>query len=195
MRTALVLACLAMPVAATEQPATAPDSSRSEAIDEVLVRGTRLRELRAEIVAAEDRFYARYNELNKVDDFDIACAEDAHTGTRIPRRRCFTKVQQDAKAQHGLEVLQMFQQQSGSGPADPSQSDARSAGMTAVGRPPNTDPVAVWEARFDEYRDNMLYLMKMHPELRRMAREAEKAQRRYDDEHRRRLRGRLLLIE
>jgi hypothetical protein len=69
------------------------------------------------------------------------------------------------------------------------------AGMTAVGRPPNTDPQAVWLAHYDEYRDNFLYLLKMNPDLRRMARDAERAQRRYDREYKRRLQGRLFLIE
>jgi hypothetical protein len=129
-----------------------------ESTEEVLVRGTRLRDLRAAIVTAEDRFYEQYNALNKVDDFDIECIRDAHTGTRIPQRRCFARVLREAM-------------------------------------PPNTDPAAVWAARYDEYRDNMLYLLKMHPELRHLASEGEAAQRRYDAEYRRRLKGRAVLFE
>jgi len=167
--------------------------AESEDIDEVLVNGMRLSELRAAIVAAEDRFYARYNELNKVDDFDIDCATDAHTGTRIGRRRCFTKLQRDAMAQNGIEVLEMFQQQRM--PVDPMSGPPGSAGMTAVGRPPNTDPQVVWLAHYDEYRNNMLKLLRGNADLRRMAREAARAQQRYDEQYKRRLKGRLVLIE
>ncbi|MBK6674546.1 MAG: hypothetical protein IPG49_14180 [Proteobacteria bacterium] len=77
------------------------------------------------------------------------------------------------------ETLQMFQEQ----------------GLGLTGRPPNTDPEAVWLAHFDDYRDNMLYLLKMNPDLRRLASESENAQKRYDAEHRRRLKGRLMLVE
>lgn len=41
----------------------------------------------------------------------------------------------------------------------------------------------------------MLYLLKMNPDLRRLASESENAQKRYDAEHRRRLKGRLMLVE
>jgi hypothetical protein len=156
-------------------------SASSEVTDEVLVRGTRLKELKAAIVAAEERYYERYNELNKVDDFDIECAMDLHTGQRIPQRRCLTRLQLDARARNGIEALEMRQQQ------------AEGSGQT--GRPPNTNPEGIWLSRYDEYKSNMLYLLKMHPELRRLARDSEAAQKRYDAEYRRRLKGRLILVE
>jgi len=173
----IALAWLAVQAAAGGQPEPATGPGSTGITEEVLVRGTRLRELRAAIVQAEDRFYARYNELNKVDRFDIECAMDAHTGTLIKQRRCFTKLQLEARSQNGREVLQMFQEQA--------------AGLT--GTPPNTDPEAVWLAHYDDYRDNMLYLLKVHPELRRLARDRDDAQKRYDTEYRRRLKGRLIL--
>jgi hypothetical protein len=174
----MICGCVAGPPCDAAQPG--PEASATTDItDEVLVRGTRLRELKAAIVAAEDRFYVRYNELNKVDAYDILCALDAHTGTKLKQRRCFTKVQLEAKARNALETLQMFQEQ----------------GMGLTGRPPNTDPTAVWLAHFDDYSSNMLYLLKVNPDLRRLARESENAQKRYDAEYKRRLKGRLILIE
>ena len=189
--------CLAVLPCAAAQPAPAPDSATADAIDEIVVRGARLRDLRAAIVAAEERFYARYNELNKAEDFDIECAKDIHTGQRIPQRRCFTRLQKKAMAQHGLEVVQMFQHQGSSLSTAPGQSGSESGptGMTGAGRPPNTDPQAVWLAHYEEYRHNMLSLMSADPELDRMVRDAEKAQRRYDAEYKRRLKGRLLSFD
>lgn len=194
------IACVVAPWSEAAQPARAADSAPPDLTDEVLVQGTRLRHLRAAIIEAEERFYLRYNELNKVDDFDIACAKDAHTGTRIAHRRCFTRLQLDAMAQQGMETLQMFQQQAPAVPETPmSQLSGAGAmppaGMTGVGRPPNTDPQAVWLAHYDEYRDNFLYLLKSNPDLRRMARDAERAQQRYDREYKRRLKGRLFVID
>jgi hypothetical protein len=165
----------------------------TENTDEVLVRGTRLKGLKAAIIEAENRFYARYNELNKVDDYDIDCSKNAHTGSRVAQRHCFTKLQTQAMAQHAREVVEMFQQHPKPLDIMPGQSQTDfPAGMTATARPPNTDPVAVWLSRFDDYRDNMLYLLKMNPDLRRLAREREEAEARYDAEYKRRLKGRLV---
>ena len=190
------LVCLATQPCIAAQPPAVPDPT-TDVIDEIVVRGARLRDLRAAIVAAQDRFYARYNDVNQADEFDIDCAEDIHTGQRIPQRRCFTKVQREAMAQNGREVVEMFQHQAMSVLAVPGllASEPGPTGMTAAGRPPNTDPQVVWLARYAEYRQNMLYLLKAHPDLERMARDAEKAQRRYDGEYKRRLKGRLLSIE
>lgn len=194
---AIIAGIVLSPLCCATQPAP-PSSSRSttEPTEEVLVQGTRLRELRAAVVAAEERFYKQYNALNKVEDFDIECIRDAHTGTRIPQRRCFARVLREAMARQGSETVEYFQQQAPVGENTPGQSgDPGPAGMTGRGRPPNTDPAAVWAARYDEYRDNMLYLLKMHPELRRLAGEGESAQKRYDAEYSRRLKGRAVLFE
>jgi hypothetical protein len=161
-------------------------ATQPEISDEVLVHGTRLKELRTAIAEAEDRFYVRYNELNMVDAYDIECGMDAHTGTKLKQRRCFTRLQLEAKAQNAREVIAMFQEQ---------DRDPADGVIKKPGRPPNTDPQAVWLARFDDYRDNMLYLLKMNPDLRRLARERERAEERYDAEYKRRLKGRLVHIE
>lgn len=197
---ATLAACLQEPHCDAAMPGMGGDAGKPEVTDEVLVRGTRLRDLRRGIVDAEERFYARYNELNKVDDYDIDCSRDAHTGSKIPRRRCLTRLQLAALAQHGKEVVEMFQEHPNQAVDPPGQPPSpmglpNSAGMTGAGRPPNTDPVAIWLARFDDYRDNMLYLLKMNPDLRRLAQARENAELRYEAERKRRLSGRLVLFE
>jgi hypothetical protein len=158
--------------------------SSSDLLDEVLVNGTRLRDLQAAVVKAEDRFYARYNELNKNDDFDIECRVEAPLGSKIPRRLCLTKVQLQAKTAYGREFLQSLQ--------DMTRVPGGSGG---VGKPPDTNPAAIWGARYEEYRANMLSLLNNYPELRRLAGEGEAARKRFDDEYKRRLKGRLVLME
>lgn len=181
LRDAIALSCISLQVCVAAEPAREPSSSASEATEEVLVQGARLRELQEAIVEAEDRFYARYNDLNKVDKYDVECVNDAHTGTRLKHRRCFTKLQLEARSLNGIETLQMRQEQEGATPHP--------------GRPPNTNPEGIWLSHYDEYRDNMLYLLKMNPELRRMAAEGEAAQKRYDKEYKRRMKGRLVLVD
>jgi len=177
-------------------PGVDGDAVKPEVTDEVLVRGTRLSDLRRAVVEAENRFYEQYNALNKVDDYDVECFKDLRTGTRIPRRICLTRLQLESMSRHGREVLEMFQQQAPVDEFVPGQAgDPGPAGMTAVGRPPNTDPVAIWLARYDDYRDNMLYLLKMNPGLQRLAQAGEDAKRRYEAERNRRMAGRLAVIE
>src|SRR5512139_2187910 len=194
---AMASGCLSGQFCAAGQPELRDSVAKPEVTDEVLVRGTRLRELRAAVVAAEDRFYEQYNALNKVDDYDVECFKDVRTGTRIPQRRCFTKLQLEAMSQQGKEVLQMMQDHPKPIEGIPGQpaADQGPAGMTGAGRLPNTNPEAIWLAHYDDYRDNMLYLLKMNPGLRRLAQAGEDAKRRYDSEHKRRLKGRLILID
>jgi hypothetical protein len=80
----VALAALAAPVFA--QDATpAPQVSGNE---EVIVHGRAPGELRLEIEQVENAVYARFNELNSTDDFDIHCSEHAPTGSNIPVRSC-----------------------------------------------------------------------------------------------------------
>ncbi len=48
----------------------------------------RLAELRQEIVVAEDRFLAKYNDLNQVRQYAIKCTDEAFTSTKLYRRQC-----------------------------------------------------------------------------------------------------------
>jgi len=164
----IALGCMARGIAS----ASAAPSTETE---EVLVRAPRLYELRAAIIKAEDRFYARYNELNKVDDFDVECKVEPPTGTRFKQRGCLTRLQLKAQQEQGREFAQMFQDQA--------------LGLTGV--PPTTDPDAEMLTRYAEYKMNVLYLLKMNPDLRRLVRERDEAEKRYNDELKKRFKGRL----
>jgi len=68
-----------------------------QTLDEVIVKG-RLDSLSSAmqaVIAAEERFYARYNEINKDDRLDITCRVGLPTGTRIPVRSCQTRLVED----------------------------------------------------------------------------------------------------
>jgi len=158
----------------------------TEDMDEVVVRGTRLTDLKAAIVEAENRFYARYNELNKVEDFDIECVVAPPTGTRVKQRVCRTVFQLNAQGEQAGEFGKLM-------------ADNGSYAPDAPGKPrgllPTTDPEVVFLARYKEYKENVLYLLKMNPDLRRLVHEREEAAKRYDAERMRRFKGRLVLFE
>lgn len=176
----LISACVGTQLCEAAQPGAESASTPKESLEEVLVTGTRLSELKKAVVEAEDRFYARYNELNTRNLFDIECRVDAPLGTKIPQRWCLTNVQLRAKRDYAREYLQNLQSGSQFG---------------YEGKPPDTNPDLVWASRYKEYTDNMLRLLKQYPELRHLADEAEEARKRFDAEYSRRLKGRLILVE
>jgi len=156
--------------AATAAPAEVAPAS--EVSDEVVVHGTALWALREDVIKAEDRFYAAFNELNKVDDFDVECKWDAPLGTHIRQRKCLVRMVLKAQERHASDFVTYLQ---GSGP------------------PPDTDAQMALLDRYGEFRENVQYLIKMHPELRRLARERGTAVKRYNDERRKRFKGRLVM--
>jgi hypothetical protein len=61
---------------------------RAADVDEVVVSGRQLENLRIEIERLEADVYERFNALNSNDEFDIRCFKQAPTGSNIPLRTC-----------------------------------------------------------------------------------------------------------
>jgi hypothetical protein len=59
-----------------------------EDVEEIIVRGKRIGELRLEIQRAEEALFARFNEINSTDDFDIHCRAEKVYG--LLRRACMS---------------------------------------------------------------------------------------------------------
>lgn len=135
----------------------------------MLVRGTRLWQLREAIVEAEDRFYARYNELNKNGDFDIHCRREAPIGTRLKKRICRIAFFEDAQAEYARALV------TGSGYAP--------------------DPDLVMLQRSGEFRANAVELYKNDRRLRALSRDLERLQKSYEEERKARFKDRWILIE
>jgi hypothetical protein len=72
----------AQPVAAQ-----AAETAREEP-EEVIVRGRRLADFRAELAAAQIRVYELFNDLNSDDAFDVRCQTEDATGTRLRQQTC-----------------------------------------------------------------------------------------------------------
>lgn len=159
------------PTCGAVEAAAARPAAASGVSEEVVVHGTALWALREDVIKAEDRFYARYNELNKVDDFDVECKWSAPTGSHIQQRGCLTRLAMRADQVYASDYVNFLQ---GAGPM------------------PDNDPHMVLLDRYTEFKENVLYLLKTSPELRRLVRERAEAVKRYNDERRRRFKGRLL---
>jgi hypothetical protein len=137
-------------------------------LPEVQVLGKRLYQMRQDIIKAEDRFYAKFNELNTDDDFDIHCTMEAPTGTRLKQRAC--RVQFYEKA----------------------QADEARAFLTGDYAPP-ADLVVL--QRHAEYEQKALALLKAHPELLKLARERDALEKKYNATRKERFKGRWILFE
>lgn len=160
----------ASPMAATAPVPTLPD----EELEEALVSGRQLRQLRADIVDAEDRFYALFNELNRNDDYDVHCTRDAPTGTRISHRVCrpvfYARAQED-EARAFLDEVQGF----------------------AAAVVPSPQVVAL-ERNADMTR-SMLEVINKDPRLVKLVREREQLEKKYIAERKKRMKGRLIRFD
>lgn len=87
-------------------------SERDQTLEEILVSGVRVKpyELRKLIVEAETRFYERYNELNRKDEFDVDCIVFANTGTNLKHRSCRGVFERAAIQKEAREVFLIRQE-------------------------------------------------------------------------------------
>jgi hypothetical protein len=158
---------------ATQASVSVPVPAAEES-DEVIVRGTPLWELRENVIKAEDRFYARYNELNKVDDFDVECRWSAPTGSHVMRRSCLTRLAVRVNQEYATNFVSFL---ADTGPA------------------PDLDPHIGLLDRYGEFKDNVQYLLKVNPDLRRLVQERAATVKRYNDERRKYFKGRLVVYK
>jgi hypothetical protein len=150
------LLAVALPILAA---AAAPEQSKDEVLDEVVVQGTRLWALREKMVEVEDKFYALYDELNKDNDFDVHCHIEVPTGRIIKERVCRIAFYENAQE---VEVKALL--------------DGHAA--------PPADMVA--QARSVDFEQNFLRVVNGDKRLLKLVREREALEKRYDEERQKR---------
>jgi hypothetical protein len=136
--------------AAAAQPTT--PATQPPEHEEILVLGKRLEELRIRIERAEDDVYARFNEINSDDLFDVHCYERGNSGSRIEQRRCLS---------NGWRQMDIAF-------ADATVRDLQSAGVSADAE--NTAPGAGYSHIPQQYRAKQLRTEQIvSAEMRRLA--------------------------
>ena len=70
------------------QPASRPPPGGD---DEIIVYGS-IPELRRQLLRTRDAMFARFNEVNSDDKFDLHCTHGQFTGSRITRERCVSNI-------------------------------------------------------------------------------------------------------
>jgi hypothetical protein len=110
---ALVPALLCSAPLWAQAPASPNDAGLNagsrEQPEEVIVRGRRLADFRAELRAARIRVYDLFNDLNSDDAFDVQCRTEDSTGTRMRQQTCRPQFKDNISAAaasawvHGIE--------------------------------------------------------------------------------------------
>ena len=160
------LLCLVLFVGMAPVSGAANQDRRGNAtLDEVLVHGraVKLDELRQQVIALEDKFYERYNDVNQNDDFDINCIMEAKTGTRFVKRSCRPAYQEAALREEGKTALISMQDvlnQVRMGNPNPS----------VLNSPPVPATVMI-EARLPEYKENMRRVLTSDVKLQEIVKE------------------------
>lgn len=170
-RCVLLTACLASmsPVFAAGE-AVAGTGSMTQ-LDEVEVVGPRIAKLRAEVLKAENRLVARYNELNTDDDLDIECLMFTPTGTHIPFRYCRSRLQVKLQERYAAELVDYI------ATPDIEGSPVRAAGFLAPASPVRTGLLD----SLDDYQSSLARVLMADGEFRALVRRHGEARRRYDE--------------
>ncbi|MDA1370951.1 MAG: hypothetical protein O2971_09350 [Proteobacteria bacterium] len=105
----LVIYALTSPVALTQETELSQEAeptTPSRPIEEITVLGEQtLHTLRLEVEAAEEEVFAKFNELNSDDDFDISCTREVYTGSHLPVRDCMPKFLRNSQADNVQNYL------------------------------------------------------------------------------------------
>lgn len=162
-----LLALICCQWVAAQEPASPQSMGPIEEV-EVTAEREKLREMRAKLIEAEDRFYELYNKLNTDDQFDVVCSMEKRTGTNISARVCRPVFVNDATEEEAKAFL---------------------AGYFV---PPAQMVIA---DKYPQFEKHMLAVINKQPELRKLIREHEKLQQRYEKERKERFKGRKILFE
>jgi hypothetical protein len=171
----------AQPVAAQ-----AADPAREEP-EEVIVRGRRLADFRAELEAAQLRVYDLFNDLNSDDAFDVRCQTEDATGTRLRQQTCRPQVVDDISSDAGKAWVNGFKDACPGGMTQDcifgnpgAASQARSAALAEEGREPTMQK---------RFAAEMARVVRDHPEMQQALLDYEAVALAYDEARTGRRRG------
>jgi len=178
---------LALPLLALlAQAAPAAAAIEQESVDEVVVKGTRgkqLTEMMKQMVTLEDDFYARYNELNTEDKFDTTCDNETRAGSKFRRRYCKAVFERDAIETEAkavaLNYLKSTIPKGTDGSDGPGDGSPRTVNVVPadVVEPAMMDIQALRKA----YRENMIAVVSRDPQLIDMVRRRAEMEKKYDE--------------
>ena len=171
--TAFTVICTSSVLAAADGKDAPRHVKQGTSLDQIIVSGEldSLSGIRKALLDSEQRFNARYNELNKDDDYDVVCRDDIPTDSHIPRWSCQAKIVDKITAQQTDEFFRSL----GAGPASQI-----------------TPPDLVRAQAMLELRERTLALVRSDPELQRNLLERARLEQMYEKLHRKKAKWHLL---
>lgn len=113
-RTALITALWSM--AGEFVAATASAQIDAAADDEIIVRGRGYGEFRLEVERAENVVFARFNDINSDDRFDIHCRAEPKVGSKLYERVCSSNSWREQDANFGYDFVRELLGETGANP-------------------------------------------------------------------------------
>lgn len=154
------------------------DAARDEP-EEVIVRGRRLADFRAELEAAQLRVYDLFNDLNSDDAFDVRCQTEDATGTRMRQQTCRPQFVDEISTDAAKAWVNGFKDVCPGGMTQDcifnsprAASQARSAAIAEEGREPTMQK---------RFAAEMARVVRDHPEMQQALIDYEAVERAYDE--------------
>ncbi len=85
--------------------------------DDVIIVYGSIPELRRQLLRTRDAMFARFNEVNSDDKFDLHCTNEAVTGSRIVRERCVSNIWKEMDEEIAQAVIREVRQEAGPPPS------------------------------------------------------------------------------
>jgi hypothetical protein len=130
--------------------------------------------LRKEMVKAEDAYYALYNKLNTVREYDVICRKERPTGTNFPVRTCAARFTENARQANATDMLQAASLSADSG------ASANRGGAPNVGNTVAASASRDTGSKQEGLRRNLMEVLEKSPELQELARKRDALQARFD---------------
>jgi hypothetical protein len=194
MRTVVALIALAIAALCGEaalaqsEPAArqrADAAASQEKPEEVVVRGRRVGELRAEVEDARQRAYELFNGLNNNDDFDVYCHKESRSGTNVPQVICRAqfenRISADAAGEYLSGLFSACNQEEGGVTQDCMFSNAGAAGINRAQGVEGQLP-----GKREQMTDEIFRLARENDEFAKAILDWYEASRQYDEARKRR---------
>ncbi len=202
-----LLACLLLVPLAQGVAHAAESADGKPPVDQVVVEGTRADLVKAakDVLAAEQRFYDRYNDFNTSRKHAVRCTEEADTGSRFKKKTCKPVYEDDATSSEGRDFALALGRGSSAGATSGGASASggvMASGMTQTGMGTSglttgstggdgsgaaiagggTDAafIAIAAGR-PEFQKNVLEVARKRPELMKLLEEHGAAVKRYQE--------------
>jgi hypothetical protein len=156
-----------------------PEAVRSllDAVPEVQIEASRekLSGMRAELVRLEDEFFAAYNKVNEIRDYNVNCERARQGGVAVHRCRPVFQIKGEVIGANAAQNTIGYDQKPFSFVFGYQGSDLS------------------WQLRIPDYQKHMIEIVSQHPELQELLKERRALAARYDVVRRTKFKGKLFV--